>query len=421
MTILRLSQPGELDTSTFWWRPRGMDSSFWTNLGPHLNGFGPVQSQAIDLVRVAAAVYLTDRTTPRGGGLGDHWCRTLDVTVEVSDPDRWEPLSYALSSLCTFLSGDDWAFTFVGDDGSRPQASGTPEPVPVVSLLSGGMDSFCGALLAHRTFDTAPLVVSHWDSNGVSAAQTAALRGFGRLTGARPMSAKVRLGRRELQLRGGGTFLKELSSRSRSLLFLALGVAVAAPRSAQLWIPENGFLSLNLPLAAERRSSLSTRTTHPQLLQTFNDILRALDLDVQVSNPFESHTKGDMAREVHQIYGEKGIRELANTASCAKPDFKHPNRQCGVCYACIVRRAAFAAAETVDRTPYLEEELTGEARVQWLNGDRRLAYEAIQYAVAREFDLGDILELGLPDRYKASDALALAKRGLAELALVDIP
>ena len=417
MTTLVISEPEVLDTSTFWWRNRPAESSFMTNIDPDLHGLGHATTAAVDLVRIAAAVYLTDRTTPRRRG----WMRSLDVTVELADPVAWVGLEEPLAALCSFLSGDDWAFEFAAGPALRKRLVKPRPPIPVVSLLSGGADSFCGALLAHRRHGQPPHVVSHWDSNQVSAAQTRAVASIATLTKSRPTVSKIRLGRRNRQLREGGQFGVHLSSRSRSLLFLALGAAVAGPRQSELWIPENGFLSLNIPLAPERRSSLSTRTTHPQLLETFNDIVAAVGIDVRVSNPFETRTKGEMVAEVAETYGDDGIRAMMRTSSCAKPDLReYVGKQCGVCYACIVRRGAFHAAGINDTTPYVEPTLTGRRRSSWLYGERRLAVEAVRYAVTRGFDLGDVLELGLPSRYSASAALDLARRGLGELALVEI-
>ena len=54
---------------------------------------------------------------------------------------------------------------------------------------------------------------------------------------------------------------------TRSFLFLAFGLAIASMEELPLWIPENGFASLNLPLTADQRGSLSTRTTHPLFLE----------------------------------------------------------------------------------------------------------------------------------------------------------
>ena len=62
----------------------------------------------------------------------------------------------------------------------------------------------------------------------------------------------------------------------------------------ELLIPENGFISLNIPLTPLRLGSLSTRTTHPLFIQQMQDILDALDFRVRLSNPYQFKTKGEM-------------------------------------------------------------------------------------------------------------------------------
>lgn len=63
----------------------------------------------------------------------------------------------------------------------------------------------------------------------------------------------------------------ESTFRSRSLLFFAAGIYVANKISpqCQLIVPENGTISINIPLDSGRRSSCSTRTTHPTFTSAY--------------------------------------------------------------------------------------------------------------------------------------------------------
>src|SRR5205085_7991928 len=115
----------------------------------------------------------------------------------------------------------------------------------------------------------------------------------------------VRLGRQKRQVGSGLEFPLETTSRARSLLFIALGLAAAAVRQAELWVPENGFASLNLPLAQERRGALSTRTTHPRLIDELREIAVAVGIGVTIETPFEDMTKGEMFAQVAADYGKK--------------------------------------------------------------------------------------------------------------------
>lgn len=57
----------------------------------------------------------------------------------------------------------------------------------------------------------------------------------------------------------------ENTSRGRSLLFLCAAVSIAGIMGKQVpvYIPENGFIGLNVALTNGRKGSCSTRTTAP--------------------------------------------------------------------------------------------------------------------------------------------------------------
>ena len=64
--------------------------------------------------------------------------------------------------------------------------------------------------------------------------------------------------------------------------------------SVRLIIPENGVISLNIPLTVHRSGSLSTRTTHPYYMGMFQCLLDNLSIDVTFYNPYQFMTKGEM-------------------------------------------------------------------------------------------------------------------------------
>ena len=390
---------------------------------------GPLPRPYIDLLRIAVAVYLVDRTTKRARGKGNRWERSLEVAIPLSEPQRWESQAANLAQMVGFLTGDRWEFQFTRRRaaGARVRGDRRPAATPIVCLFSGGADSLCGALLALSETGVAPHLVSHWDWTVVRSAQMRVRAQFAKLTDADPTSEALRIGRRDSQIGSGVTFVKEDTSRSRSLLFLALGLASAHLRDADLWMPENGFLSLNVPLAPERRASLSTRTTHPRFLGDLRRLIQAAGITVTIRNPFEGETKGEVFGRLARLYNPERLgRALSETYSCARSDARlagfPPAMQCGVCYACLVRRAAFAAANVPDQSTYIELATRGDAaaRTRWLTAKRLADYETVRYAVARGFDERDILSLGLPPGYDLGGALGLARRGLAELSALHI-
>lgn len=250
----------KLAPSDFLWRRPPAASSLICNMSPRCERLGRLAQEHIELVRLAVAVYLTDRTTPRPP---HGWERTLELTIPVRDVDRWDAIAPALVDLLDFLTSDEWGLRFVRRNSPREDPPPKARPVPMVCLYSGGADSLCGAVEAVGRHGAELQLLSHSDWTITSGVQNRVLDQLERLTGMRPDHLRVNIGRRARQIGSGLKFDKETTSRSRSLLFIALGLAAAAARGAELWVPENGFASLNVPLAPERRASLSTRTTHP--------------------------------------------------------------------------------------------------------------------------------------------------------------
>lgn len=412
-----------LTPGDFVWADEGRASSFWTNIDPAGQTLGVTTVGALELLRLAVGVYLVDRTEPRRR-LG--WSRDLALAIPVADPDAWRNRAPAVEALLDFLTGDRWNLSFRRFRGApitRARAEHRSAH-DLVSLFSGGMDSFAGAVRAvHEGAN--PRLVGHWNWAPIHHSQGAALAAVETLTGTRPAFMSVRIGRASQA--AGQAVGSEASSRSRSLLFLAIGAAVASgTHSSEVWVPENGWVSLNVPLDGSRRSSLTTRTTHPGVLDELGGLVADLGMDLRFRNPWEGGTKGDLVRWVADRWGaDAAAAAFAATDSCAKSGMRFhrlpPDTHCGVCYACLVRRAAFLAADVEDRTHYAEQLLTGDARERFMR-NRRADLVAIEAAGSDTgFTIADVLALDLPTRIRPADALALANRGLDEVSLVNIP
>ncbi len=415
-----------LSTEQFLWRPRGrgLDSSFLTSLSPRAPELGPIPAVNADLLALAILTYLADRTAPRPRGR-ELATRELELSVPVVDPDRWVSVTPALEDLLRFLSGDEWRLSFRPSRATTNQPGPRPRPGGAVCLLSGGADSLAGALVTKQDGAT-PTLVSHWDWPMTSAVQSELVAGLGSLWGVKPEHIRHQIGRRARQLGTDEAFPEEGSSRSRSLLFIALGLGAAALRETDLVMAENGWASINAPLAGERRGAFSTRTTNPALLDGLHEVLATIDIKTQIRNPFEGLTKGDVFGKVKDLLGPKeASRMLSASHSCAKPiafRFGAPTRtHCGVCFGCLVRRGAFIASGLEDQTAYGDQVLSVAKRAAYLSANQRRLYETVRYAASKGISPADVIELGLPERIPTRDALALAQRGLDELARVRIP
>lgn len=420
---LPAARRASLPLTDFLWRPFGDPSSFDTSLSPRAEELGAVSDASVEFIRLAALTYLVDRTTKRP----KRWLREIELIVPVFDPDRWRPIADQVEGALTLLTGDNWSVKFEAKRGAaRRRVSREIEPASRVALFSGGADSLCGFLISLNEGVT-PHLVSHSDWTIIAGVQNRVVEALQREIGATASRDAIRIGRQKRQSFTNAEFRKEGTSRSRSIVFIALGLAAAELRGAELWVPENGFASLNLPLSPERRGALSTRTTHPRLLDELQSIANSVGINVSITNPFETLTKGAIFSRVAGIYGNRAASMLLSAShSCGRPgghwEKLDPGLQCGVCFGCLVRRSAFIASGVEDQTVYAEEMLRGDAarRADWIDGRRR-DVAAVEYRTRRPYVLADVLAASMPERVDPDVALALAQRGAAELAQLTIP
>lgn len=410
---------GHLGIDTFAWRGRSDESSFHTNLDPALRGLGDVPLAHRDLVTFATGVFLADRTVTRPKG----WRRAIELEIPVYDVAGWEGLSGPFAETLEILSSDSWQLTFTRRPHPKDLTAGEHPEVDRVLLFSGGADSLCGAIDSLAKGERL-LLVSHWDWAGHSAVQQRLARDLATRFPKHVVLRRIRLSRRSTQI-GGGAFGDESTRRTRSLLFLSLGLADASVEPvAPLWIAENGYAALNPPLAGERRGALSTRTTHPLVLSRVRDAVRTLGGRAEFENPFASLTKGEMYARAATIVG-KGEAEkiLALSHSCSHVRYAQgtgypPETQCGVCFGCLVRRAAFYAAGMADTAIYLHKVIPPAQQPPHLRATAKSEIRAVRYAAERGIEVADILSTGLPDDVDIDGAVHVAQRGLAELAAV---
>ncbi len=252
----------------------------------------------IDFLILGMAVITADKHVARQSQAEDSWTRQLGVGIPVSDPDAWASVAPRLAEALGFLTGDKWSFAF----RPRPEEFATlahgykpaRAKVDCISLLSGGLDSFIGSIdlmAAGRSV----MFVSHSASRTDSSRQRHLVDALARRFGSPVMHLRGSILVEHQHLVGTED---ENTERSRSFLFFALTAlaASALPDVNTVVVPENGLISLNIPLEDLRLGSLSTRTTHPYFLARMNEILGALGYSARLANPYQFLTKGDMVR-----------------------------------------------------------------------------------------------------------------------------
>lgn len=407
---------------TFYWHDASTHPWFRANVGPLLGALGCTEPRNIDLVRIATAVLAADRSASRSGTLSRWNQREFKLTVDVIDAKPWAAHAEALESLLAFLTGDIWHMHF----RSR---FGTPEPVAVVGLeasrvvlLSGGADSASGALLSGLELAAThqgQVLISHWSSPNLAPLQRVVASEIEKLApGSTTEHLQVHIARGRQSPTGQG-YGKEDSTRSRSLLFIALGLAVASAQRLPLWLPENGYASINPPLSRSRRGSLSTKTTHPKFLEDLMTLLDDVGAHSTISNPYAWSTKGEMFQAVSAgTDADTASRFLSATSSCSHTGTRSwglpPHTACGECFGCVLRKASFQAARLHDTTPYFTP--TTEKQITWLK--EKSVVPAMRDFLREPFGEDDLASLRIPTGLALADVAAFCRRGRAELAEV---
>jgi hypothetical protein len=258
------------------------------------------KKEALDLLYISMAVYFADKRVLRENTY-DGWTRSFKVYIPVLKIDKWKSQKEHLEHMISFLSGDNWSFEF----RERKQNDLEKKVEQKIGswyledkfspdefcMLSGGLDSFIGAI------------------DLLSQNKKVAFVGiYGGGKGVKPYQDKINnLLQNEFSIPKEYFFNfnatpingNEITTRTRSFLFFAHAIILAScvDKPTSLYIPENGLISLNIPLTNTRLGSSSTRTTHPYYLGMLQKLLNNMGIEISLKNPYQFKTKGEMLIE----------------------------------------------------------------------------------------------------------------------------
>ena len=266
-----------------------------------------------DLFVIGLSVFALDKRISRSLFL-DSWTRKIEVSIPVLERDKWDNCKIQWSKILSFLTGDEWKVSFrqatteYGSHKNKNRKYIDLSGCDCVSLFSGGLDSYCGAikllqeghspvLVGHNEYPKLRYIQEQFceNFNECFPSQKSVFLGF--TAGARaPFKTDEQLCR------------VENTSRGRSLLFLCAAVSIAGIMGKQVpvYIPENGFIGLNVALTNGRKGSCSTRTTHPYFLNSLNELIASVGIQNHISNFFAFNTK----REIVNMHLKGAIKIL---------------------------------------------------------------------------------------------------------------
>lgn len=321
-------------------------------------------SIAFDFLVFSLSVYNADRAISRAIYSEEGWCRRMKLTVPVLHVPEMNNSKEALISALNFLTGDDWELNF-----EQAEPYQIDQELPIVdrsvygrvSLFSGGLDSLIGFVdgCALLEPDKKILLVSHKELGKEWSDQVRILDDC--------KTNQLFTGKYEQLLVNAGInnqgwlsqrAVCEGTFRARSILFIGAGIYCAHAINPQmpLIIPENGTISLNIPLDQGRRSACSTRTTHPVFLKRLQEALSLMGINNRLENPYQTKSKADMMENCCKTPAKKTALKMLykDSCSCAKRSHKkswkrridkdgNPILHCGFCLPCIYRRVALEA------------------------------------------------------------------------------
>ena len=326
----------------------------------------PPPPAAAAFLMAALGVWAADKLLPRKLQ-PDAWTR--EIVLYLPTTKEWAGVFPQLARILNFLTGDVWSIKpresridlgFAG----KWEKSWKPD---AVALFSGGLDSLAGAI-DQLEEGRRLLLVSHHDYGQLAAVQQSLAGSLNAHYGPERVY--------HLNMRVQFPEAPELTIRSRSLLFLALGLAAAAAFGPDTpsYLPENGWVSLNPPLTLNRLGANTTRTTHPYFMKQITRLWRDAGIKQPLMNPYQYLTKGEVLR--HCRHPELLQKLAPQSSSCARPVVSRwrgrPGGECGYCYPCLLRRAALHRLGRDRGEDYLLDILTEPGTLQHRSRGRDL-------------------------------------------------
>jgi 7-cyano-7-deazaguanine synthase in queuosine biosynthesis len=338
---------------------------------------GAISQKAIDLLYLSMFVFAADRKLQRSLGF-DNWSRQINIIVPVLCKEKWDAQIPLIVDMLNFLSGDVWSIEFYEREPTDyenriekyfAQQRIEEKKIDTICMFSGGLDSFVGAIDILATTKNVLFISLYGGGKGAKPYQDVLIENF--------LSNYGIESTHFYQFYAAKINGVEDTTRTRSFMFFGHAIAVASclQRNVTLTIPENGLISLNIPLTYSRLGSSSTRTTHPYYMSLLQRLICNLGVDATLCNPYQFKTKGEMMVECKDQQFMKA--NISSTMSCSHPDGERykskPPCHCGICLPCLVRRAAICRAGLTDSSSYKDSNFSATPTAKTLLNSYKMA------------------------------------------------
>lgn len=336
-------------------------STIFTGIADTWYGMDCLQIPEIfeDLFVIGISIFALDKRISRRL-FKDCWTRNISVSIPVLKFDNWVGTEKKWNNTLGFLTGDKWDIHF---RQCKKMYSKRENPNRIhlninecdcISLFSGGLDSYCGAIKLLED-GKSPCLIGHNEYPKLRKKQAEFVDDFQKIY----QNQKIKFisfsanSHAPKNINDEKLIGSENTSRGRSLLFLcaALSIAGILGNNIPVYIPENGFIGLNIPLTNSRKGTCSTRTTHPYFLNSFLEILKYVGIENPIINFFAYSTKREIVNSVKNK--EAFMIHYMDTISCSHPCLARYNKKghneypvnCGYCYPCLIRKSSVLDAK----------------------------------------------------------------------------
>ncbi|OUP62280.1 hypothetical protein B5F13_13805 [Drancourtella sp. An177] len=385
-----------------------------------------------DLFVIGISVFAIDKRVSRRL-FPDCWTRELSVSIPVLQMRKWSGTEEYWNRTLGFLTGDKWDVHFRQCEKMYSKRK-YPNRIHLdikgcdcICLFSGGLDSFCGAIKLLEE-EKSPCLVGHNEYPKLRSKQENFALTFQKIYS----NQKVQFvgfsanSRAPITMNGERLEKHEDTSRGRSLLFLcaALSIAGILGNDMPVYIPENGFIGLNIPLTNSRKGTCSTRTTHPYFLGLFLDILHMVGINNPIQNFYAYSTKREIVNGVKNTEAFKN--HYMDTISCSHPCLARYDKKrnsdypinCGYCYPCLIRKSSLLDIKDFRYwyTEGVSEFLKNNSNNQKANDLRAVISTLYRYKKNQDEDLKDMIRCsGKLDEESVQKFLRVYKSTMADL------
>lgn len=290
-------------------------------------------TRVIDLLNIFLEIYVADISV-KSGGVQPRQLQ-VEAYVDSRNLEVWRENIDLIKKLAEFVTEgdrDQWHIVLkpAEYEFEAQQLSFARIKADNISLLSGGLDSFCGAYRNEKR-NRSTLYCGYKTSN----VDTSAINGVSVFLNERTGNVGIRTYSKVNKKK------ETLTQRTRSLLFFSLAVMTAVKEGIEIVnINENGIMTLNPSF----QSRGTTKTTHPKTIFMYQTILNNVGIKVQLKHPFLFMTKGEMVNRLSDEYK----MHIIDTRSCSRSmhDRRYDvsaKKSCGTCVPCLLRKISIAA------------------------------------------------------------------------------